>query len=122
MAAAVNAAAQAFVLEGVEALEGLLLVDITGGAEAVLAGQQEFRVHTVLDHVRGAPFAGDQSVVAQMPVEVVGEILRPATFLPGPRDVEGLVVQDKDSAGALTVGGAQGIDVDSVRPAVCGVG
>ncbi len=88
----------------------------------VLACEEQVRIRAILHHIGGAPLAGDHGVVAQMPVEVIREVLRSAAFLPGPRDVEGLVVQDEDPTWPLAVWGAEGIHVDPVGPAVRGVG
>ncbi len=43
---------------------------------AVLSGQQQLRVDTVLHHVRRAPFGGDHGVVPEVPPEVIGQTLR----------------------------------------------
>ena len=37
----------------------------------VFAGQEQVRLHSVLDHVRRAPFAGQQRVEAQVPPKIV---------------------------------------------------
>ncbi len=51
----------------------------------VLSAQQQLGIHAVLHHVRRAPFAGDHRVLAQVPGEVVGQVLRPAVPLPRAR-------------------------------------
>ena len=45
-----------------------------------------------------------QRVVAEVPPEVVGQILRPAVGLPGAFDVERLVVEHEDAAGPSPFG------------------
>src|SRR5690606_6996035 len=90
----------------------------TCSAFAVLAAQQQLRVHAVLDHVRRAPLAGDHRVVAQVPPEVVRELLRAPLLLPAPLHLERLVVQHEDAARAVAVRRAQRVHVDAVRPAV----
>ena len=45
-------------------------------------------IDAVLDHVRRAPLAGEHGVVAEVPPEVVGELLRAAVDLPGAQRVE----------------------------------
>src|SRR6202035_4422840 len=49
---------------------------------AVLGAEQHFRDQPVLERVGRAPFAGDQSVVAEVPPGVISEILRSAIYLP----------------------------------------
>ena len=88
---------------------------------AVLARQQQLRVHAVLHHVRRAPLAGDHRVVAEVPPEVVGEVLRSAIALPAALDLERLGVEHEDAAGAVAVAVAERVDVDPVGPAVRGV-
>ena len=57
----------------------------------------------VLDHVGRAPFAGDRDVLAEVPPEVVSEILRAAIDLPPAEHVEALVIEQEDSARAVAV-------------------
>src|SRR2546422_8330511 len=87
----------------------------------VTALQQDVRVDAVLDHLRRAPLAGDHRVVAEVPPEVVGEILRAAVELPATPNLEGVVVDDEDATWAVTGGGAEGADVDPIGPAVAGM-
>src|SRR3712207_7524957 len=42
-----------------------------------------------------APLTGDHGIVAQVPPEVVRELLRPAVDLPLPQRLEGVVVHDR---------------------------
>jgi hypothetical protein len=88
---------------------------------AVLVAEQELRVHARLDHVRRAPLAGDHAVVAEVPPEVVGELLRAAVALPCALDLERVVVEDEDAAGTVAIRVAEGVHVDAVRAAVHGV-
>jgi hypothetical protein len=67
-------------------------------AMAVLAAQQEFRIHSVLNHVRRPPLAGDSDVIAQVPREIVAKILGTAIDLPSTERLEVVVIQGKDSA------------------------
>ena len=87
----------------------------------VLAGEQQFGIQTVLDHVRRAPLARDHGVVTEVPREVVGEILRPAIELPLAANVERFRIEDEDAAGAVAVRRADRVQVDAVRTAVRGV-
>src|ERR1051325_2765753 len=45
-----------------------------------------------------APLEDQQRVVAEVPPEVVGELLRPAVDLPAAADVEALADEDEDAA------------------------
>ena len=90
-------------------------------AMAVLAVEQQLGLHAGLDHLRGAPLAADHRVVAEVPPEVVVQVLVAAVDLPAAEHVEGVVVEHEDAAGTLAVGGAEGADVDAVGSAVDGV-
>ena len=94
---------------------------------AVFAAQQHLRHEAVLDHVGRAPFAGDHGVVAEVPPEVVGELLRPTVDLPAAEHVEALVIDQENAARRLALGVAERLDIDplgtamhGVRPAVAG--
>src|SRR2546422_10189353 len=87
----------------------------------VTALQQDVRVHAILDHLRRPPFAGDHRVVTEVPPEIVGQILWAAVELPATADLEAVVVDDEDAAGAVTGGGAEGADVDPIGAAVAGM-
>ncbi len=90
----------------------------TCSLSAVLARQQQLGVHPILDHVGRTPLAGDHGVVTQVPEEIVGQILRPAVLLPPALHLEGLMVEGEDAAGAVPIGGPEGIQVDPIGPAV----
>src|SRR5215208_3977541 len=84
----------------------------------VLPVEQQFRLHSALDHARRAPFAADQGVVAEVPPEVVVQILLAAVDLPATEHVEGVVIEHEDPAGTLAVGRAKRTDIDAVWSAV----
>ena len=93
----------------------------------VLAAEQQIGLHSIFDHFRRAPFAGDRNVVAEMPPEVVGQVLRSAVDLPAAEHVDALMVEQKESAGTVAVGSTQRAHIDRVgaamnrmRPAVTG--
>src|ERR1041384_8839697 len=65
-------------------------------AMAVLLAEQQLRDHAALDHLRRAPLARQQGVVAEVPPEVVGEVLRPAIALPAAAAVEALAVGEEE--------------------------
>src|SRR5919202_1755974 len=88
----------------------------------IAALQEYLGVEPALDHIRRAPLAGDHGVVAQVPPEVVGEVLRSPLYLPSPQGVETLVIHDEDAAGTLPVGSTERAHVDTLRAAVDGVG
>ena len=68
-------------------------------AEAL--AEQILGVEPVLDHRRRRPLGGDRDVLVQVPPDVVGEVLVAAVCLPGARDLEGVVVDQRDAAGAV---------------------
>ena len=90
-------------------------------AVAVLAAEQQLGLDAVLDHVRRAPLAGDQRVVAEVPPEVVGEVLRPRSISQRPSTSKVSWSSMKMPPGAIAVGRAERADVDAVRAAVDGV-
>jgi hypothetical protein len=94
------------------------------------AAEQIFGVKAVLDHRWRAPLGGDYRVVAQVPPHVVGQVLVAPVRLPGADDVEGLVVQQRDSARPFVAVRAPDrrqedavrTAVQRVRPGVAGLG
>src|SRR5215216_6112818 len=90
---------------------------------AEAASEQVLGVQPVLEHRGGAPLGGDHGVVIEVPPDVVGEELLPAVQLPGADDLEAVVVQQGDPAGAVVdVGAAESGQEDGAGPAVDGVG
>ncbi len=84
--------------------------------------EQQLADQPVLDHRRRAPLAGDHDVGAQVPPEVVGEVLRPALLLPAAEHLERVVVEQGDAARPLVaVRRAEVGDVDALGTAVRGV-
>src|SRR5678815_3567178 len=79
---------------------------------AVLATEQQFGIHAVLHHVRRTPLARDDCVLAEMPGEVVREVLWAAVVLPLPFQLEGVVVEHEDPAWPVAVWRAEGIHID----------
>ena len=90
-------------------------------APAVLGAEDLLGDQPVLDHVGRAPLAGDHGIVAEMPPEVVGEVLRPAVDLPAAEHLEGLVIHQEHAARALALGVAERADIDALGPAVHGM-
>ncbi len=84
----------------------------------VAALQQNFRIHALVHHVGRAPLAGDYGVEAQVPPEIVGQLLRAAVQFPLAHDVEAVLIHHEDSAGTVAVGRAEGARVNSLRPAM----
>ena len=91
----------------------------------VLAAEQQVGDDAVLDHRRGAPLGGDRHVVVDVPPHVIGQVLVAAVGLPLAGHVKGVVVQQRDAAGALLAAAAQagheqpaGTAVHGVRPGV----
>src|SRR5215212_1399795 len=88
----------------------------------VAALHEYLGVEPAFDHVRRAPLAGDHGVVAQVPPEVVGEVLWAAIYFPAPQGLKALVVHDEDTAWALPIWCAKRAHINSLRAAVGGVG
>ena len=84
----------------------------------VLPAQQQFGHQPVFEHVRRAPLAGDHRVGAQVPPEIVGEVLRAAVQFPTAAHLERFRIHDEDAAGTPAFGRPQRVDVDAVRTAV----
>ena len=85
---------------------------------AVLARQEQLGVEPVLHHVGRSPLARDHGVVAQVPEEVVRQVLRPAILLPAALHLERLVVEHEDAAGTVAARGAERVQVDPIGAAV----
>ena len=86
-----------------------------------MPAEQHLGHEAVLERVGRAPLAGDHGVVAEVPPEVVGQLLRPAVDLPAAEHVEALVVDQEDAARRLALGVAERADVDALGPAMDGV-
>src|SRR5919112_1408218 len=88
----------------------------------IAALQEYLGVEPALDHVRRTPLAGDHGVIAQVPPEVVGEVLRPPLDLPAPQRIKAFVVHDEDAARAISIGCAERTYINALRAAMDGVG
>src|SRR4029078_8238032 len=88
---------------------------------AILTAEQDFRHQTVLEGIRGAPFAGDHGVMAEMPPEIIGELLRSAIHLPLAEHIEAFRVEQEDAAGFFALRIAERVDVNAFRSAMDGV-
>ena len=87
-----------------------------------LAAEQVFGIEPVFDHRGRGPLRGHHRVVPQVPPDVVGEKLRAPVLLPRPEHFEGVVVDQRDTAGpVVAVGATQRRHEDAARPAVHGV-
>src|SRR5215211_6808625 len=89
---------------------------------SIAALQEYLGVEPAFYHVRRAPLAGDHGVIAQMPPEVVGEVLRPPLDLPAPQGIKAFVVHDEDAARAISIGCTERTHIDALRAAMGGVG
>src|SRR6185369_13020346 len=69
----------------------------------VLAVEKQVRVQPVFDHVGSSPLACDHRIVAEMPPEIVSQILWPPVHLPLTEHIEGIVIKKEDSARSLTI-------------------
>src|SRR5918998_3430164 len=89
---------------------------------AVFPSHEFLWIESALDHVRRAPLAGDHGVVAEVPPEVVGQVLRSPIDLPGAQRLEALVVHDEYASRSFAVGATKRAHVEALRTAVDGVG
>src|SRR5918994_705250 len=87
----------------------------------IAALQEYLGVEPALDHVWRAPLAGDHGVVAQVPPEVVGEVLRSPIDFPAPQGIKAFVIHHEDTARAISIGGTKRAHINSLRAAVDGV-
>src|SRR6266403_4706908 len=84
----------------------------------VFTAYQEIGLHTVLDHVRRAPFAAEQRVESQVPPKIVMQKLTATVDFPLTEDFERLTIEHENAAGALAVGISERANVNGFRPAV----
>src|SRR6266446_1841364 len=84
----------------------------------VFVREQQLGDHAVFDHVRRSPFAGHRDVVAEMPPEIIRELLRPAIDFPSPEHLEALVIEQEYAARSVALGRAECADVDRIRTAM----
>src|SRR5262245_21820923 len=111
-----------FVTE-VDGLYVLALVQIPEmQAPAVLGAEQNFGNQSIFESVGSAPFAGDPSVVTEVPPGVVGKVRRSPIHLPLAAHFKRLVIHQENAARSLALAIAEGGDVDAVGPAMHGVG
>src|SRR5579872_251472 len=88
---------------------------------AVFAAEQQVRLYAMLNHVWRTPFAGNRNVVAQMPPEIVGEILRAAIHFPAAQHVEAFMIEEEQPSRTFALGSAKGANVDRVGAAMNGM-
>src|SRR5437667_9586655 len=81
---------------------------------AVFTIEQQFGDQPVLDHIRRAPLAGDHRVMAEMPPEVVCQVLRAVIRFPWALNIEARVVHGKHAARSIAVRGAERADIDGI--------
>src|SRR6266403_1761861 len=84
----------------------------------VFTAYQEIGLHTVLDHVRSAPFAAEQRVESEVPPKIVMQKLRAAVDFPLTEDFERLAIEHENAAGPVAVGISDRANVNGFRPAV----
>src|ERR1700716_3724545 len=68
--------------------------------------------------VRSTPFAADQCVMAQMPPEIVRQLLRSTIDFPASEHVEVIMINKEDSAWSGPIGCAKRADINTFRTAV----
>src|SRR5215471_11712565 len=84
----------------------------------VFAAEQQVRLHSMLNHVRRTPFAGDRDVVAEVPPEIVSEILRAAVHFPSAKHVKTFMIEQEQPSRTFPLGRSQGTDVDGIGSAM----
>src|SRR5215204_1659285 len=90
-------------------------------AVAVLAIEEQLGLHPGLDHARRTPLTADEGVVAEVPPEVVVQLLLAAVDLPATEHVEGVVIEHEDPTRSAAIRRTEGTDIDAVWSAVDGV-
>src|SRR5438270_8365631 len=90
-------------------------------AMTITTFEKDFRVHSRFNHAGRAPFAGDHGVIAQMPEEIIVEILRTALDLPLAQNVKTFRIEDKNPARSFSSSRSEGTYKNAVRATVDGV-
>src|SRR5438132_5203610 len=85
---------------------------------SIFAAEEKVRLQSVFDHIRRAPFAAQQRIETQMPPEIVMQKLWAPVHLPLTQDFERLTIEHENTAGAVTIGGSEGANVNAFRPTV----
>ena len=84
----------------------------------VFAAQEQIGLQSVFDHVRGAPFAGQQRVETEMPPEIVLEKLWTPVHLPLTQNVERFAIEHENAARAVAIGRSERANVNAFRSTV----
>ena len=84
----------------------------------VLVSEEQLGHDAVLDHFRRTPFAGDGNFPAEMPPEIVRELLWAAIDFPSPEHVEAFVIEQENSARPVALWISNRADVNRIGPAM----
>ena len=106
----------------VDLLQVLALVQVPEVQPAsILAAEQHLRNEAVLERVRRSPFARHHGVVAEMPPEIIGKLLRSAIHLPLAKHVEAVGIEQEYAPGRLALGVSERIHIYALGAAMNGV-
>ena len=106
----------------VDLLQMLALVEVPEVQPAsIFAAEQDLRNEPVLERVGRSPFAGHHRVVAEMPPEIIGELLRAPVHLPLAEHVEAFGIEQEYAARRLALGVSERVHIDSLGAAMDGV-
>src|SRR5215471_6527733 len=87
----------------------------------VFIAEEQIWLHSVFDHVRRAPFAGEQRVESQVPPKIVMQKLRTAVHLPLAQDLKRFAVEHKNATRAVAIGRTERAHVNAFRSTVNGM-
>src|SRR5215813_2748267 len=91
-------------------------------AAPILATEENLRFQPFLEGVGSPPFAGDHRVVAEMPPEVVGQVLWPPVHFPLSKHIEGFTIEQKDASWPASLLRSQSAHIDAFWPTMNGMG
>src|SRR5262245_13850810 len=91
-------------------------------AAPILATEENLRFQPFLERVGSPPFAGDHRVVAEMPPEIIGQVLWSPVYLPLSKHIERFTIEQEDASWPTSFRRPQSADIDAFRPTMNGMG
>src|SRR4029453_15289952 len=88
---------------------------------SVFTGEEQVGLQPIFDHVRCAPFAGQEGVEPQMPPKIIMQELRAPVHLPLAQNLERLTIEHENTSRAVATGRPKSAAVNALRPTVNGV-
>src|SRR5262245_31961620 len=82
-------------------------------AAPILATEENLRFQPFLERVGSPPFAGDHRVVAEMPPEIIGQVLWSPVHFPLSKHIEGFTIEQEDSSWPTSLWRPQSAHIDS---------